>query len=73
MSKPIKIRIGKNFGRMANLAGDLGVEIVSYGLAPKPNGYCYEIEYPEIWEEGSKKDKEELNYLCDTCPEGFLS
>lgn len=75
----------KDFAQMAALEEILGVEIVSYGLAPRPDGYCYEIVYDEQMEnpettaeDGKVSDEyiflwEHLNYLCDTAPEGYLN
>lgn len=59
----------KMFKRLKHLEEALGVEIVTYGLAPNPDGYCYETlkrsdRDHHLWDE--------LDLLCDTAPEGFL-
>lgn len=31
--------------KITELMSETGFEIVSYGLAPNPNGFCYEVPY----------------------------
>ena len=61
--------------RMKELSEDLNVEIVSYGLAPNPFGYCLSGEdrsnVPKDKE--SQRKLKELEALCDTAPRGALN
>ena len=64
--------MSKDFNRMEILEDKLGIEIVSYGLAPNTNGYCFEIMEENSWGKASENERKELNLLCDTAKEGFL-
>lgn len=58
------------FQRLKELESELGVEIVSYGLAPNPNAYSYEV----ISEKYPRDDQRwaELELLCHIAPSGYL-
>lgn len=46
------------------IEGKGAIEIVSYGLAPNPNGFCYEADRGH--EEYSQADERLLNHILDT-------
>lgn len=71
---PVTSESERIFERMAELSSILNVEIVSYGLAPNPMGYCYEVsdDGPSIDDQDYKDNWRELDDLCDTAPEGFF-
>jgi len=46
--------------KIIELCADSGNEIVSYGLAPNPNGFCY-----ERGEDATYKECQELSELLD--------
>lgn len=75
------------FDRLSELEQELGVEIVSYGLAPNSTGYCYQVL--ELEDLGYESQEEmdtgdiginrnnlnlwaELDYLCNTAPQEFI-
>ena len=62
----------KDFERMESLEETLGVEIISYGLAPNPNGYCFEVLRQAAWNNASEAEKKEFNLLCETAKQGFF-
>ena len=49
--------------RIETLCSDYEIEIVSYGLAPNPNGFCYEAE------DVPSEVHEELSALLDSLSE----
>lgn len=67
------LSIKTDFEKMDYLEERCGVEIVSYGLAPNPTGYCYEIINDDRYESMEDEWIEELNRMCDTAPQGFLN
>lgn len=63
------------FDRMESMEIYLGIEFVSYGLAPNPNGYCYEIVDQEQFHGAVSSDREiqaALSDVCNNAPQGFL-
>ena len=58
---------------MENLENELGIEFISYGLAPNPNGYCYEIACEDTFKAGSNVLKKRLKEACELAPKGFLA
>ena len=67
------LELKTDFERLQWLEEECGVEIVSYGLAPNPVGYCYEIEVEERWENTRQELKDELDQMCNWTEEGYLS
>lgn len=76
-----------DYKRLAELESELGVEIISYGLAPNVYGYCYEIlQFEDLGYEteedmrigdvgqarNNKKLWDELDQLCDDAPSVYL-
>ena len=62
----------KEFEKLHENALHVGCEIISWGLAPNPNGYCYEIICEETFESSSKEEIDHLNYLCEHTPRGAI-
>lgn len=63
------------FDRMESMESYLGIEFVSYGLAPNPSGYCYEIVDQDHFENTVSNDREmqvALQDVCNNAPRGFL-
>ena len=61
-----------DFERMRGMEERGGIEWLSYGLAPNPWGYCYEIVDEEMYESLSEKEKKEIELLADVAPIGYL-
>lgn len=57
--------ISRDVQRIIDLCELYGFEIVSYGLAPRPNGFCYEIGDSEYWDKPSKFTVAEFNDLLE--------
>ena len=78
-----KSQKANDFDRMRELEQLCEIEFMSYGLAPNPTGYCYElidldelgldVDEQDVLRENRRKYEGELVALCDTAPEGFFN
>ena len=66
--------INEDFEKMENLERKLGIEFCSCGLAPNPNGYCYEILVDkDAFDKALTPDlKKTLDYVCNCVDEGYF-
>ena len=69
-------KIEKQWEALHEAAQAVGAEIVSYGIAPNPSGYCWgfiDVEAQKEYSKAEFKDLiEELNELCDSVPRGAI-
>lgn len=56
------------FDKMKELEAELGVEIITYGA----EGYNYEIYDQEGFNNALRESIDEMEYLCDNAPMGYL-
>jgi hypothetical protein len=58
-----KSRIKTKVNKLLQLMFDNNIEIVSYGIAPNPNGFCFEVHNPRAPAHVIKYVSKELDSL----------